>query len=218
MASVFCNVGPVERIVRLLAAGAAAVPVLNRRQPENFRKWLAIASVAEVVTAYTRFCPLNLLLRINNCHRHGMLGAAVSALPGAGLASGAVERMRSAGSGGAGAAGEMVSNAASNVASGVASGASMAAAGGASVLGALAASEEDDDEPGDNFSVLIAGVGALAIAAGFTFALNSTRTARVAAARSTVRTDGRQPAVQSLGTTLQGAINSPTGESSNAPS
>ncbi len=68
-----CNVGPVERIVRLLLAGAAAVPVLSGRQSPRFRRAASVAAAAELFTAVTRFCPANALLRIDNCRGPGLL-------------------------------------------------------------------------------------------------------------------------------------------------
>ena len=82
----FCNVGPVERLVRLLLAGAATVPVLAGRQSPRFRRRAAIAAAAELFTAATRFCPANALLGINNCRRGAPGRVAAWAALGAGLA------------------------------------------------------------------------------------------------------------------------------------
>ena len=221
MAGMFCNVGPVERIVRLLSAGAALVPVISRRQPPELRKWLAIGAAAEVFTAFTRFCPLNLVLGIDNCPRRGMLGSiayrGASMLPGGRLAYGAVEALGSA----AGTVGGAAAGGATGLATGLATGAaSTVASGAASTVSAFASDEDDDadDRSGDNLSMLITAGSALAVAAGFAFAMNSSRAAHRAAAASTVRGgNGRQPATTALAPTLQDAMQSPTGEATNAP-
>ena len=219
MASMFCNVGPVERIVRLAAAGAAAVPVINGRQPPQVRKWLAIGAIAELFTAFSRFCPLNLLLGIDNCPRRGVVGSiayrGASLVPGGRLAYGALEALGSAAGTVGGAAAAVPVGVAKGVVGGAASG---VASGATSAAKAFASEEEDDDEPGDNVSMLIAGFGALAIAAGMSFALNSTRTAQRAAAASTVRpSSAGAGATESLGATLRGAMNAPEREASNTP-
>ena len=221
MSSMFCNVGPVERIVRLLGAGAAAIPVISGRQPRHVRKWLAVTAAAEVFTAFARFCPLNLILGIDNCPRRGALGTVAyrgaSLLPGGRLAYGAVEALGSATRTVGGAA----TSAATGLAGGVAGGAASAVASGAtSAAKAFASGEDDDDDAsGDNFSMLLAAGAALAIAAGFSFAMNSTRAARQAAAAATVRGggDARRPATDSLAPTLRTAMDSPTGEATNSP-
>lgn len=93
MAGLLCNVGPIERVVRLLLAGASAVPVLSGRQPQSFRRSMAALAGAELLSAYTRFCPASAALGINHCRREGILGAvakrATSALPGTGHGRGA---------------------------------------------------------------------------------------------------------------------------------
>ena len=222
MSNMFCNVGPVERIVRLLGAGAAMVPVISRRQPPELRKWLAVGAAAELFTAFTRFCPLNLLLGIDNCPRRGVLGSVAyrgaSLVPGGRLAYGALEALGSA----AGTVGGVAAGGATGVATGLASGAASTVASGAtSTLKAFASDEEDDDDDdksGDNLGMVLAAGAALAIAAGFTFAMNSSRAAHRAAAASTVRGgNGRQGATESLGATLQGALNSGTGVATNTP-
>lgn len=83
----FCNIGPVERIVRLLLAGAAAVPVISGRQSPEFRRWAAIAAGAELFTAVTRFCPANAMFGINRCQGPGLVRRlARLAVAGAGIA------------------------------------------------------------------------------------------------------------------------------------
>ncbi len=61
-----CNVGPRERIIRL--ASAMALTAVAAGRPMSLWKRIAIGAVAaaEIVTATTRYSPLNQLLGIDN--------------------------------------------------------------------------------------------------------------------------------------------------------
>jgi len=62
-----CNVGPRERIIRL--ASGMALGALAAGRPMTAWKRIALGAVAaaEVITATTRYCPVNKLLGIDNC-------------------------------------------------------------------------------------------------------------------------------------------------------
>jgi len=62
-----CNVGPRERIIRL--ASGMALGAVAAGRPMAAWKRIALGAVAavEVITATTRYCPVNQLLGIDNC-------------------------------------------------------------------------------------------------------------------------------------------------------
>jgi hypothetical protein len=64
----WCNVGPKERIMRLTVGLAAAVGIFFPLST-GFRVFLGVVAVAGLFTAISRCCPLNHLLRIDNCRR-----------------------------------------------------------------------------------------------------------------------------------------------------
>lgn len=61
-----CNVGPRERVARFGLAGLTALAALI--VPGKWlRRVLGFATLAEATMAYTKYCPINAILGINNC-------------------------------------------------------------------------------------------------------------------------------------------------------
>jgi len=62
-----CNVGPRERYLRLGLAAVAGGAALSRRRSPAARLLLGTVALAGMVTASTRYCPINAALGLANC-------------------------------------------------------------------------------------------------------------------------------------------------------
>jgi len=62
-----CNVGPRERIIRLASGMAIGTAAAGRQMALWKRLALGAVAVAQIVTATTRYCPVNQLFGIDNC-------------------------------------------------------------------------------------------------------------------------------------------------------
>jgi hypothetical protein len=65
-----CNVGPRERVIRLAAGMATAAIALSRPMSPWKRVGLGSVAAAEIITAITRYCPVNQLVGMDNCPEH----------------------------------------------------------------------------------------------------------------------------------------------------
>jgi len=61
------NVGPNERWIRLGAGMATGIVAAAAPMPRTLRGLLLVTAGAGMLTALTRFCPINAMLGINNC-------------------------------------------------------------------------------------------------------------------------------------------------------
>ncbi len=62
-----CNVGPRERIIRLASGMALGAVAAGKPMSTWKRIGLGAVAVAQIVTATTRYCPVNQLFGIDNC-------------------------------------------------------------------------------------------------------------------------------------------------------